>query len=569
MKEEIRAFIYITAISNAIDFEGKANPRALLGRVIPKFPELKSDMNSLLSNINSIVDEVNNMSLDEQKKEFSKLGKDIIQTKTPKKEKDGLPNLANTQDGVVVRFPPAPSGYLHLGHLVGIVANYEFKKKYGGKFILRFEDTNPDNIKLENYQKVIDDVMWVCEGDVDEICYQSDRIDLYYKYLRELFEKKQCYVCNCTSEDFKKLTDAKEECPHRKLSFSEQKNLFEEFMKGEIEGVVRAKAEINNSNPALRSFALARINKTPHPRVGNKYKVWPNYNLAVTVDDYLMELTHVIRGKDLEIGELRQKYLAKSLGWEMPIYFHFGRLNFIDVELSKTKLSEKIEEGIFTGWDDPRVPSLISHRKRGYKPQAFRKLILKQGISKRDSKITKDEYYKALDFFNKEILEEESNRAFCVKDPVILEIENYEEIPFKTFEMLKHPNKEENGKRQFNVEKHYMIEQEDFDKLEEKDTFRLMHFANFEIITKTKDKMLVKYLSREYDKSMKLKSNIHFVSKNSEQIILILPNNTKVKALCEKLGNLKEDTSLQFERYAFVKFDRIEENKKVFYYTHR
>jgi len=96
-----------------------------------------------------------------------------------------------------------------------------------------------------------------------------------------------------------------------------------------------------------------------------------------------------------------------------------------------------------------------------------------------------------------------------------------------------------------------------------------MHFANFEITTKTKDKMLVKYLSREYDKNMKLKSNIHFVSKNSEQIILILPDNTKVKALCEKLGNLKEDTSLQFERYAFVKFDRIEETKKVFYYTHR
>ena len=420
MNENLNLFkekTFLLALENAHLHKGVANPKALLGKLIACFPEIKTDMPFYISSLNDIVEQVNKLPLNEQHSLLlEKNPKALEKKKSVTEKKDGLPTLSNTQEPVIVRFPPAPSGYLHLGHLLGITANYEIKKKFNGTFILRFEDTNPENISLANYKQIIEDVKWVCEGKIDAISYQSDRLELYYKVLGELFDKECCYICFCTSQDFKTYTDKKEPCPHRLLKREEQTRFFNKFMKGELEGaVVRSKADIHNKNPALRSFALARINSNAHVRVGKKYSVWPNYNLAVSVDDHLMKLTHVIRGKDLEIGEIRQAMIFDSLGWKKPEYFHYGRIKFTDMELSKTALSQKIEQGEFEGWDDPRVPSICSHRKRGYKAKALREYILSLGISKRDSKINSKEFYKGLHYFNKQIIEKEANRVFYGK----------------------------------------------------------------------------------------------------------------------------------------------------------
>lgn len=576
-QNEFDDFVYLQALENAANYAGKANPKALIGKVVPKFPAIKNDMNKYMADIENIVNQVNSISHEEQINKLKQLNPQFFdKSKEEKKEekKDGLPNLQDTENGVVVRFEPAPSGYLHLGHLFSIVANYEIKKKYGGKFILRIADTNPDNISLENYNQVIEDVKWICEKDIDEIFYQSDRIDIYYKYLRTLVETSHAYVCECDGETFKAFTDNKEECPHRKIPLEKQIEMFDNFMNGKYkagEAVVRFAADIENKNPALRSFSLARINDNPHARAKDKYRVWPTMHLAVAIDDILMNLTHVIRGKDHEINMERQMMIHKALGMKSPHYFHTGRMKFEDIVLSKSQLSEMIENKIYTGWDDPRVPSLVSYRKRGYKPEAFRKFILSLGISKRDSKITDEEYHKGLNFFNKQILEKEANRAFFVHNPKKVIIENIEDYPEKEIIMQKHPDIKERGHRVFDVEKEYFIDSIDFNNIEKDDIFRLMHFGNFKVIEKNENEMKIKFISKEYNKDLELKRNIHFVPVNNcERIEVVMQDASKLKGVCEIIENPKVNTSFQFERFGFVKYDRKNQaDTKVFYFTHR
>lgn len=572
----IKADIEVLSLENAYLFEGKANPKAVLGKLIPKYPHIKSDLKTIIILIEEIVEKINNLTKEEQIALLEKSNKKFFEKQEDKKKenkeikKDGLPVLENCENGVIVRFPPAPSGHLHLGHLFGIVANYEMKKKYGGKFILRFEDTNPENIDLSNYDKVIEDVKWICENEVDEIYYQSDRLDIYYKYLRTLFDLDKCYICNCESEVFKEYIIAKEQCPHAKMSREEQKKLFENFMLGNSDGVLRARADIENKNPALRTFPLARINKTPHARTKDKYSIWPNYNFACAIDDSLMNLTHVIRGKDLEIGEDRQKMIHRDLGLKSPIYFHYGRMKFENVDLSKTKLSELIKQGIYSGWDDPRVPSILSYRKRGYKAEAFRKFILSLGITKRDSKITIEEYHKGLDYFNKQILEEIAIRYFFVsEDYMKVTIQNIQKYSKDKIILPKHPKNKEWANRKFLVEKEYIIEKKDSEKLKQGDLFRLMHFANFKVIKKEKDILEVELISEEYDKNLKIVSNINFLGSQKEECEIIMNDNSKLKGFCEKIQNPTKNSSIQFERFGFVRFEDKIDNKLIFYFTQK
>lgn len=574
-EEEFENFAYLEALKNALSFNGKANPKALIGKCVPKFPEMKKDMAHYMNLINNICSQVNELDVNLQAEKIKELEPDFLEKSKEKKtppKKDGLPELNNTENGIVVRIEPAPSGHMHLGHLFPIIANYELKKKYGGKMILRMADTNPDNIDIKNYDKVIEDIKWICDNDIDEIMYQSDRMDLYYKYLRTLIETNNAYVCFCDSESFKAYTDSKEPCPHRDIPHDKQLEFFENFMSHKIqagEAVIRFKADYTHKNPAMRSFSLARINENSHARVGKKYSVWPTMHLAVAIDDTLSNITHVVRGKDHEINMERQKLIHKALGLKSPEYFHIGRMKFEDLELSKTKLSTMIEEKKFDGWADPRVPSILAYKTRGYKAEAFRKFILSLGISKRDSKITSEEYHKGLDYFNKQILEKTSSRYFFVHRPKIVQILNPEDYPSKTIEIAKHPDDPSRGFRHFKLEKEYFIDGIDFDNLNEGNKFRMMHFGNFRILEKDEDKLLVEFMTKDYDKKLEIKSNIHYVPKSAKKAIVIMQNNSKLMGLVEDINNIKKNDTFQFERFGFVKFNNITSESQIFYFAHR
>lgn len=581
-EKEFENFVFLIALENAINFNGKTNPKALLGKCVSKFPLMKEDMAYYMNQIESIVNQVNEMNSNDQEKKLEWLDPNYLKEKAAKKEEKKeskktdfkLPELAELKkDHVVTRFSPAPSGYLHLGHLFGIVFNYEYVRNYGGKFILRLEDTNPENIDLKNYESIIEDVKWISDNSVSDIIYQSDRINIYYKYLRQLVETGKVYVCKCDSEISKAFNDSSAACPHREIPIKDQLEEYEKMLNGTYkdgDAVVRFKSDLNDKNPALRDFPLARINTSSHARVGNKYRLWPMYNMCTAVDDALMDITHVIRGKDHEINGIRQDMIKDALHLKKAVYFHYGRIKFEDIVLSKTELSQKITDKIYDGWEDPRVPSLISYRKRGYKAEAFRNMIVTDGMSKRDSKITDEEYHKSLNFFNKQILEKEADRYFFVHNPKEIIIENIDEFKEKEIELPKHPEDKSKGVREFKVINEYVIDGIDFNEITKGEIIRLMHFANFKVLDKKENKLILEFISKDYDKALHIKKNIHFLPKTAEKCYIILQDNSKLKGQCEYMDNIKEDTSIQFERFGFVKFDhKDEKSERVFYFTHR
>ena len=575
--QKIKDAIYNAALENAVLFKGQANPKALIGKIMPQFPEMKSNMKTLMMLINSGVEEVNALGFEKQQELLLAQNPDFFEEKQEKNKKEGkLPEVPQELQGkaLKMRFSPAPSGNLHLGHAFGLVYNYEYAKQSGGSMLLRLEDTNPENISLENYTAVIEDAQWICENSIEEIYYQSDRIELYYKYLEQLINQGDAYVCEVDPETFKQLTDNKQTNECRELDSSIHIQRFKEMKEGkykEGQAVIRIKTDLEHKNPAMRDFSLARVKFGDHARVGDKYALWPMYNLCCAIDDSVMGISYIVRGKDLEVGAERQDIIKEKLGISKAPYYHYGKMKFTDLELSKTKLTAQISEGIYDGWDDVRLPTLKAFRKRGFKAQAFRKLLVEMGMSKRDSKISSSEYMKSLEFFNKEIIEPISRRAFCVLEPKKVVIVNFDEMNITQIQAPVHPANESMGKRTITIDNSIVVEEKDTQKLQEGDVMRLMHFANFEVVSNSQDSLELKYISQEYSKELKLKGNIHFAcTGNSERIKLVGVDNKIQECFCEKLAyDLKFEDYLQFERVGYVKFEGEEEGNSVkkFYFT--
>jgi glutamyl-tRNA synthetase len=397
--DDLEKKAYAYALKNALAHEGKA----MQGPVISSlFNEgLKpSEVGKYGKKISEIIMKVNALTLEEQEKEFEKLEKIVSERET----REGLEELPNAKKGVVMRFAPSPSGPLHIGHALVFSLNLLYVKKYGGQLYLRIEDTNPENIYPPAYKMLQEEAEWLSDGKVKTIV-QSDRMHLYYEYAEKLIKKEAVYVCTCSSEKFKGLSDEKKNCPCRKLSLKENLERWKKMLdkKGYSEGeaVLRFKSSMKHKNPAMRDFPLARINTQKHPRQGNKYKVWPLMNLAVAVDDIELKMTHIIRGKDHRDNAERQKMIYKVLNKKFPWTAFLGRINFKDMDLSTTQMRKDIEAKKYSGWDDKRLPTIASLRKQKYEPKAFIKLAEQIGLSETDKTMDKQEYFRLLDNFNK------------------------------------------------------------------------------------------------------------------------------------------------------------------------
>jgi len=335
IEKEFEDFIFITALENAHKFGGKTQFKTLMGKAILKFPEMKEDMEFFKNKIDIILNQVNQMSLKDIEKKILEINPQFFVKTEKSKEKienNSLPPLPNLPAKMITRFAPAPSGHLHFGHIYNVVYNYEYAKQYDGKFILRLEDTNPENIELSNYNQIIDDIKWLTDDGIDELFYQSDRIDIYYKYLRQLIETGYAYVCECEAEYFKNLNDSSKPCPHRNDEPNVQIQKYENFFNGKYkdgDAAIRFKGNLDDKNPALRDFPLARMVSKPHVRTKDKYKLWPMYNLCVSVDDALMGITYIIRGKDHEINGIRQNMIKSALNLRKAEFFHIGRINLL------------------------------------------------------------------------------------------------------------------------------------------------------------------------------------------------------------------------------------------------
>lgn len=394
--EAIKAY----ALKNAIEHKGKAVVGAVVNSLFNEGLK-KNKIKDIMPRVLEIVNEVNFYKLEEQKKQFLEF-EDMIGHRV---EREGLRELPDVKkSGVVMRTAPSASGPLHIGHAITFSLSYLYVKKYGGKFYIRIEDTNPKTIYKPAYKMIEKESKWLFENNC-EIVIQSNRMDLYYSYAEKLIKKSFAYVCTCSQEDFKDYVYKKKACPCSKLDVKEQMNRWKKMLdkKGYKEGeaVLRFKSGMTLKNPAMRDFPLARISEVSHPLQGKKYRAWPLMNLAVSVDDIEMKMTHIIRGKDHRDNAKKQKMIFDVLGKKFPWTGFLGIIHFEDLELSTSKMREAIENKKYSGWDDKRLPTVASLKKQGYKPSAFHKLAEQIGLNEVDKKMSKREFFLLLDNFNR------------------------------------------------------------------------------------------------------------------------------------------------------------------------
>jgi glutamyl-tRNA synthetase len=393
---EIKTRAY--ALKNSLAYNGKCSQGSVISALFNEGLK-KNEIGKFIKKISEIINDVNSLSLEEQKKEFGNLKNEISEREV----REGLPELPDVKkSGVIMRFSPSPSGRLHIGHIRTACLSFLYVKKYGGKFYIRIEDTNPENIDKSSYKMIEKELKWLF-GNSFEVVIQSNRMIFYYKYAEKLIKKNNAYICTCSGDEFREFSKKKKNCPCRKLNVKDNIKRWEKMLdvKGYNEGeaVLRFKSNMKNKNPAMRDFPLARINNTKHPLQNKKYRVWPLMNLSVTVDDIEMKMTHIIRGKDHRDNAERQKMIYKILGKKYPWSAFIGRYKFNDFDLSKTKIAQGIKSGKYSGWDDEKLATLAALKKK-YNPEVFWKFTEKIGLSEVDKILNQKEFFELLNTFN-------------------------------------------------------------------------------------------------------------------------------------------------------------------------
>jgi len=556
----LEEIVYKHALINAVKHKGKASNGAVMGSVMATHAELRSEAKNIAQVAAQLVVKVNSMDPDLQKSELEKLGG--MKEKKPVEEK-GLVDLPDVNGEVVLRFAPNPSGPLHIGHARAAVLNKEYVKRYGGKLILRVEDTDPRRVDPEAYHMMEEDLKWLAV-EWQEKYVQSDRIEIYYEYAEKLIEMGQAYMCTCNGADFKKLKDESISCPCREQSIDHSMKLWYEMKTmDEGEAVLRVKTDIQHKNPAIRDWVAMRVVEAEHPKTGNKYTVYPMMNFSVAVDDHLMGVTHVLRGKDNLANSEKQKYLYNHFGWKIPVFVHYGRLKMEDVALSTSKARQGIEEGLYNGWDDPRLGTIRAIARRGIKQEAITELMMEIGPKISDATVT----WKKVYGLNRSILEESSNRYFYVENPSMINIENLPESEVGIIQRPLHPDYPERGYRKLLLGPKLYITRADLKKTGDNRIFRLMDAVN---VCSKHEKIV--YHSSNLEEARKEEAMIvQWVPvKGSLTAEVVMPDATVSKGFIEQSAtNLNVDDVVQLERFGFARVDEITPTKLRFYFAHK
>ncbi len=559
--------IFSHTLKNALDF-GTPQLGSVLGKVLAAYPELKKDIPAAKAQIGQAFKDAAKLTKEQQKQKLLEIAPELLEERKTVEEKKLV--LPNAQPGkVIMRFAPSPSGALHLGHAYVLGLNSELCRQYKGKLILRIEDTNPENIYPQAYALIEQDAQWLTKGNVADVIIQSDRLGYYYDHAEKLIEKEAAYMCTCNPDAFKTLLTKKKACPCRSLPKKENhlrwERMFGVYKPGEA--VLRLKTSLNDPNPAFRDFALVRINDAKHPRVGTKHRVWPLMNFAVAIDDHLLDVTHTLRGKDHRDNEKRQKLIADYFRWDVPAALYVGRINFKDLALSASETRQLIERGKYTGWDDIRLPFLPALRRRGYQPEAFIRYACEVGITETDKLVGKEDFYKAINSFNKDALDPQANRYFFVAEPVKVIIAN---APKQTVKLELHPDYHARGHREFITGEEFFIAKKDLQQLGEGRIHRLMDCLNF-----TRQKGKFAFHSQDYaafKNAPERGAIIHWLpaEEKTVNVSLAMEEGSIVEGIGEhKLLQLHEGAIVQLERVCFARLDKKEGNKLAFWAAHK
>ncbi len=532
--KDLEKLIYKYTIKNAYEHSGKASAKAVLGKIIAISKQKGKTVlpQKTLPKIEKTVREVNRKSFLEIEKEFKKVEKLGFELRKRRKRKQ-LPSI-RIKEKLITRFAPNPNAYMHLGHARQAIPNYEYVRKRRGKFILRFDDTDPKIKKtIPNAKKIyLRDLKWLGIR-VDRVFFASDRLERYYEVIEKLIKKGKAYVSTTPQQQFREKRRQGKETEDRKRSVAENIKLFRKMKKWELregKAVVILKTDIKHKDPSLRDFAIARIvDKVEHPKKKLRKKhLWPLYALQSAVDDHDFGVNLIIRGKDLLTSNERQKYIYKYLGWKFPKTIHTGRMKLEGFVLSKSEIVRGIKEGKYSGFDDPAVATIASLRRRGFTAEALRKAILDLGLSMVDVVLA----MKNLIAYNKKTIDRKSKHFPLILDPLEVKVD----IRGKT--------------KKFVVPKKRLLE---FGgkKARLKDRFNVLVEKNLKL----------KYLGKRIEHVVK--NRVVYAVETPTKVRILMPDSTEIKAVTEK-------KALKVKRVYFENFGYCRREKSGFFiFTHK
>ncbi|MEK6843902.1 MAG: glutamate--tRNA ligase [Nanoarchaeota archaeon] len=547
---EIKAY----ALKNVLEFD-----KTDAGKILPKLFQhglQKEEIKEIMPEIQKIVKEVNHISKEQREKLFLEYKKFM---KEHEEKEKGLPELPSSHKKVVLRIAPFPSGALHIGNAKTFVLNALYAEKYKGELILVMDDTigsAEKTVEEESYKLIKDALDWL-KINYSKTLYKSDRLKTYYKYAEQLIKKDKAYVCHCSQPELKENREKGTECGCRQLPSNLQLKRWKEMFKlKEGKATLRIKTNMMHPNPAFRDRVLFKISDRKHPRVGNKYRVWPTLEMSWAIDDHVLGITHIIRGNDLTIESEMEKYIWDIFNWSHPVIIHTGLIRIEGIEgakVSKSKSQQEIKSGQFTGWDDPRTWSIQSLARRGIKPEAIRDFIESIGLNKQDITVPIDALYS----INRSIIDSKADRYSFIEDPIKLNITKKPD--WKTIEIPKHPDKNEKRIIELND---IFISKKDYDALKGKE-IRLLHLYNIEL---NKEGKVTSIDNKNIQK-------INWISNYVKAKILLSDGKWLEGIVDEGVKNLKKNELIQFERFGFVKFDSVKKlnNEDVyeFWFAHK
>src|SRR6266571_4021119 len=444
---------------------------------------------------------------------------ELPQSQSRSKTLPPLPN-ADKYTTIVTRFAPNPDFVLHLGSIRAIILSHDYARMYKGRFLLRFDDTDPRLKKsaLEYYDLIREDVRWLeCQWDAEYIA--SDRVPIYYEHAEKVLKSGDAYICTCTPDDFRLNINAGRACPDRSKSVEQNLADWEKMMNGgfsEGDAVLRIKTDLSHPNPAVRDWPALRIidpDKYPHPMVGSKYRVWPLFNFGSAVDDHLLGVSHVIRGKEHLTNALRTEYLYKALGWNIQEYVHYGRLKTTDIKLSKSLMVKEIDK--------------LAQR---YSFIANPITITVSGVE----------------------------RTYDARLPLHPE---RKDLPDRIFKVVP-----KNGSANL------MISSSDIDLFRKSKVVRLMELFNVEIKSVENNSIMAAFHSQDYMKAREVKAPLvnWLPSENNMIGEVVMPDASKTRGPVEtnirqeKVGNI-----IQMVRFGFGRIDTVNSERVTIYYAHR
>jgi glutaminyl-tRNA synthetase len=378
---------------------------------------------------------------------------------------------------VHTRFPPEPNGYLHIGHAKSICLNFGIARDYNGLCNLRFDDTNPVKEDIEYVESIEEDVRWLGFDWDDRMYYASDYFQQLYDFAVQLIKDGKAYIDSSTADELKEhrgtIMESGKESPYRNRTKEENLELFTGMKDGKFEDgthTLRAKIDMASPNMLMRDPVIYRIKKAEHHRTGDKWCIYPMYDYAHPLSDWIEGITHSICTLEFEVHRPLYDWFLEALNLEnLPQQIEFARLNLSYTIMSKRKLLELVEEGYVSGWDDPRMPTISGLRRRGFTPESIRNFADRIGVAKRDAMTD----VALLEYSLREDLNTRAPRVMVVLNPLKIVITNYPDDTSEELEAINNPEDLTTGKRTIPFSKEIYIEQEDFQEVPHKKFHRL------------------------------------------------------------------------------------------------